>query len=325
MIMSKQMEKLKKQSIFAAWISLISNVLLTILKITVGVLFNSQVLIADGIHNAGDVIASAAALGSMRISSLPPDEDHPYGHGKAEVIGASVVATILLLAALYIGYHSVTALFAPIPEAHVIALFAAALSLIWKLVLYVYTIRIGRRANSKGLIATAQDHLADVYASGAAVIGIGLGLIGEAIGMPVLAYGDPAAGIIVAVLVLKLAWDMARESIDILMEKAIGSQELGALEQIVRGVEEVKRIDRIRAREHGQYIIIDLRVGVDGQMTIQQGHDVIRKIKKAILSAHPNVSEVMIHLNPWYPGAPEAGEAETSVSIGDSGGIIVED
>ncbi|WP_172195025.1 cation diffusion facilitator family transporter [Saccharibacillus qingshengii] len=319
------MEEAKKQSIFAAWISLISNVLLTILKTVVGLLFNSQVLIADGVHNAGDVIASAAALGSMRISSRPPDEDHPYGHGKAEVIGASVVATILLLAALYVGYHSIAALLAPIPEAHVVALVAAALSLIWKLVLYVYTIRIGRLANSKGLIATAQDHLADVYASGAAVIGIGLGLLGQMLNMPVLAYADPLAGIVVAVLVLKLAWDMARESIDILMEKAISSHELAALEHIVRGIEEVKRIDRIRAREHGQYIIIDLRVGVDAQMTIQQGHDVIRKIKQAILSAHPNVSEVMIHLNPWYAGAPEASEAEPSVSIGDSGGVRVEE
>lgn len=313
------MEQEKNQSIFAAWISLISNVLLTIIKVVVGLLFKSPVLIADGVHNAGDVIASAAALGSMRISSRPPDEDHPYGHGKAEVIGASVVATILLLAALYVGYHSVVALFEPMPEAHIVALLAAVVSLIWKLWLYVYTIGIGRRVNSKGLIATAQDHLADVYASGAAVIGIGLGLLGQSLNMPMLAYADPIAGIIVAVLVLKLAADMARESIDILMEKAIGTQELAALERIVRGVEEVKRIDRIRAREHGQYIIIDLRVGVDGQMTIQQGHDVIRKIKKAILSTHPNVSEVMIHLNPWYPGAPEADKAEVSLSIDGSG------
>ncbi|MEJ8303898.1 cation diffusion facilitator family transporter [Saccharibacillus sacchari] len=313
------MEQTKNQSIFAAWISLISNVLLTIIKVVVGLLFKSPVLIADGVHNAGDVIASAAALGSMRISSRPPDEDHPYGHGKAEVIGASVVATILLLAALYVGYHSVVALFEPMPEAHIVALIAAVVSLIWKLLLYVYTIGIGRRANSKGLIATAQDHLADVYASGAAVVGIGLGLLGQSLNMPILAYADPVAGIVVAVLVLKLAADMARESIDILMEKAIGNQELAALESIVRGVEEVKRIDRIRAREHGQYIIIDLRVGVDAQMTIQQGHDVIRKIKKAILSTHPNVSEVMIHLNPWYPGAPEADKAEVSLSIGGSG------
>jgi len=313
------MEQEKNQSIFAAWISLISNVLLTIIKIVVGLLFKSPVLIADGVHNAGDVIASAAALGSMRISSRPPDEDHPYGHGKAEVIGASVVATILLLAALYVGYHSIVALFEPMPEAHIVALIAAVVSLIWKLWLYVYTIGIGRRVNSKGLIATAQDHLADVYASGAAVIGIGLGLLGQSLNMPMLSYADPIAGIIVAVLVLKLAADMARESIDILMEKAIGTEELAALESIVRGVEEVKRIDRIRAREHGQYIIIDLRVGVDGQMTIQQGHDVIRKIKKAILSTHPNVSEVMIHLNPWYPGAPKADKTEVSLSIDGSG------
>ena len=93
-----------KASILAIWISLISNIVLTILKLIVGFLFNSPVLIADGFHNAGDVIASDAALTSMRISKRPADEDHPYGHGKAEVMRSAIVAIILGLAALYIGF-----------------------------------------------------------------------------------------------------------------------------------------------------------------------------------------------------------------------------
>lgn len=91
--------------------SLISNVFLTILKISVGLLINSQVLLADGIHNAGDIIATFASLTSMRISKQPADEDHPYGHGKAEVIGSAIVAIILALAALYIAYEAVLAFF----------------------------------------------------------------------------------------------------------------------------------------------------------------------------------------------------------------------
>lgn len=165
-------------SLIALWISLISNVVLTVLKVVVGYLFNSQVLIADGIHNAGDVIATFAALTSSLVSKKPADKDHPYGHGKAEVIASAIVAIILILAALLMVYKSVEALFEPAAEASIIALVAAFVSLIWKQGLYVYCIGLGKAQNSKSLIATANDHLADVYASIAAVVGIGATLIG---------------------------------------------------------------------------------------------------------------------------------------------------
>lgn len=291
----------KSQSLFAAWISLISNALLTVIKLAVGWLFHSQVLVADGVHNAGDLIASAAALGSMRISNRPADKDHPYGHGKAEVIGAGLVAIILAIAAVWIGYHSFEALLGPpLTGAHWIALTAAAVSLVWKRLLFLYTIRLGRKTNSKGLIATAYDHLADVYASIAAVIGIGLGMVGAAYNIAWLGYGDPVAGIIVSLLVLKLAWDMGKEAIDILMERTVDPVKLRQFESIVRSYPEVKRIDRLRAREHGHYILVDLRIGVPGTMTVQEGHNISREIKHSIMEAHEEVDEVLVHLNPWY-------------------------
>ncbi|AZH31555.1 cation diffusion facilitator family transporter [Paenibacillus sp. M-152] len=295
-----QEQDMGKRAMVSAWISLISNILLTGIKIIAGLMFNSKVLVADGVHNAGDVIASATALGAMRISSQPPDEDHPYGHGKAEVIGASVVAVILFGAGIFIGYHSIAALFEPMPQEHILALVAAIISLLWKQWLYIYTIRIGRAANSQGLIATGKDHLADVYASGAAVLGIGLGLIGEHWDIPILSYGDPIAGFVVALLVLKLAWEMGRESIDVLMEKAIATEEIESYAAAALSVAEVQRIDRIRAREHGHYIIVDIRASVDAFLTIQQGHDIIRLIKRAVMQREPRVYEVLVHLNPWY-------------------------
>ncbi|GFN33305.1 cation diffusion facilitator family transporter [Paenibacillus xylaniclasticus] len=287
-------------SIAAVWISLFSNIFLTAIKVIVGVLFKSQVLLADGIHNAGDVIATGAALSSMKISKQPADEDHPYGHGKAEVLGSGIVAFILALASIYMGYHAVLAFWEEPAKASWIALAAAIVSLIWKLVLYLYTMRLGRQSNSKALIATAYDHLADVYASIAAVVGIGLSMIGEAYDLSLLLYGDPAAGIIVSFLVLKLAYEMARESMDILMEKTISEQKLSEYEALIYTVSAVKRIDRLRAREHGHYILVDVRVSIPAEMTIQQGHDVTREIKKAIMDKHDDVGEVLIHLNPWY-------------------------
>ncbi|MGZ6550782.1 MAG: cation diffusion facilitator family transporter, partial [Tumebacillaceae bacterium] len=260
----------KGPSLVAAWVSLISNICLTIIKIVVGVLFHSQVLIADGVHNGADVIASIATLSSMRISARPADEDHPYGHGKAEVIAAGIVSILLILASILIAFESVKVLLAPAPEAHVLSLIAAIVSLVWKQGLYVYTIRIAKAVNSKGLIATAYDHLADVYASLAAVVGVGLALIGHRYHIPYTAYGDPIAGLIVSGLVLKLAFSMGKESIEVLMEKNVAPEKLGQYEELIKAVEQVKRIDRVRAREHGHYILVDVRVGGPGYLTIQQ-------------------------------------------------------
>lgn len=289
-----------KAPILAGWISLISNIVLTILKIVVGTIFHSPVLLADGYHNAGDVVASAAALTSMRISQLPADEDHPYGHGKAEVISSAIVAIILGLAAIYIAYESISAFFKAPEKASWIAFFTAVISLIWKQGLYMYTIRIGRRVNSKGLIATAYDHLADVYASLAAVIGIGLALAGDFYDIQFFSYGDPIAGVIVTILVFKLAYGMGMEALDTLMEKSVSVERLESFTALILTIPEVKRIDRLRAREHGHYVLVDLRVGIPGELTVQEGHDIIRKIKNTIMETHHDVDEVLIHLNPWY-------------------------
>ncbi len=288
------------KAIIAGWISLISNIVLTILKIVIGTIFHSPVLLADGYHNAGDVVASGAALTSMRISQRPADEDHPYGHGKAEVISSAIVAVILGVAAIYIAYESIMAFFSPPEKASVIAFMTAVLSLIAKQILYVYTIRIGKSVNSKGLIATAYDHLADVYASLAAAVGIGLALVGDHYGFMILSYGDPIAGIIVTILVFKLAYEMGKEAMDTLMEKSVEPERLEQYTALIFSVPEVKRIDRLRAREHGHYILVDLRASVDGHLTIQEGHDIMRTIKETIMAEHDDVDEVLVHLNPWY-------------------------
>jgi cation diffusion facilitator family transporter len=288
-----------KSGKFALWISLISNVLLTIGKSIVGWITNSQVLLADALHNAGDVVASVATLSSSFVSKKPADEDHPSGHGKAEVIASLLVAMILALAALYMAYHSVLALWEPAVQASWLAFVAALVSLGSKQWLYRYTIKVGRESNSKGVIATAYDHLADVYASLAAVIGIGAAWLGEYVKIPLLAFGDPLAGVVVSYFVFKLAYGMGRESIGILMEQNVPTHELTKFAEIITAIPEVKRIDRLRAREHGHYIIVDIRVSVPGELTIKQGHDISRRMKKAIIEAHPEVEEVLIHLNPW--------------------------
>lgn len=287
-------------SLFAIWISLISNIVLTVMKITVGLLFNSPVLLADGFHNAGDVVASAAALTSMRISQRPADDDHPYGHGKAEIISSAIVSVILGLAALYIAFEAIAAFFEEPVKGSLLALFTAIISLIWKQYLYIYTLRIGKKTNSKGLIATAYDHLADVYASLAAVLGIGSALLGDAYGISWLSYGDPFAGVIVSILVLRLAYSIGKEAIDILMEKSVSIARLNEFSDLIYTFPEVKRIDRLRAREHGHYILVDIRIAIPAELTIREGHDISSTIRNTIMERNEDVDEVLIHLNPWY-------------------------
>jgi cation diffusion facilitator family transporter len=288
-----------RSSLLAIWISLVSNIALTLLKIIVGVLFASPVLIADGIHNAGDIIATLAALTSSMVSKKPADEDHPYGHGKAEVVASALVAVILVLAACWTGYQSVQGLLRPPRAESALPLIAAAVSLAWKGLLYLYTVRVGRAAKSKSVLATAYDHLADVYASLAAVLGIGIALLGERYDWSWAAYGDPAAGLIVSLLVLKLAYEMGRDATDILMEKNVPADKLQQYETLIREIGDIKRIDRVRAREHGHYVIVDVRVGVPSHYTIQQGHDISRRVKQRIMDHDEDVVEVMVHLNPW--------------------------
>lgn len=294
------MSKDSNQSIIAVWISLFSNIFLTVGKISVGLVFSSPVLLADGVHNAGDVIATGAALGSMQISKRPADEDHPYGHGKAEVLASGIVGLILAVASFYMAYHAVTSLFEEPHPTSYIALLAAFISLVWKYWLYRYTIKLGRATNSKGLLATAYDHLADVYASIAAVLGISLSLIGEHYGIDYLSYGDPIAGIIVSYFVLKLAIDIGKEATNVLMETTVSKEKLDDFCRIIQSIEHVKRIDRVRARDHGHYILVDVRVSIPAELTIQEGHDISREIKQSIMKRHADVDEVLVHLNPFY-------------------------
>jgi cation diffusion facilitator family transporter len=289
-----------RSALTAIWISLISNILLTAIKIVTGLLFASPVLVADGIHNAGDIIATVAALTSSMVSKKPADNEHPYGHGKAEVVASAFVAVVLVLAALWICLQSARALFTSPGTESLLALWAAVLSLIWKQALYFYTMRVGKASKSKSVLATAYDHLADVYASLAAAIGIGLAVIGDHFDWQWAAYSDPIAGIVVSLLILKLAFEMGRDSVDILMERNVSADKLALYEKLLAELPPIKRIDRVRAREHGHYIVVDVRVGVPGEYTIQQGHDISRQIKKRIMDADNDVEEVMVHLNPWY-------------------------
>jgi cation diffusion facilitator family transporter len=283
-----------------AWISLVSNIVLAAAKILIGFFAGSEAVFADGIHSGGDVVASIAVLAVVGISNKPPDQEHPFGHGKAEVLSEAIVGIILFLVSVYIIFEAISAFFEEPDVPELIAMFTALGSYFAKQVLYLYSLKIGKQLNSKAIIAIAYDHKGDIVASLAAFIGVLLAVIGNYTGHAALLYGDAVASIIVAVLIFRIAWKMLMSSGNVLMEKNVSPGLLEKYRTIVENFGEVKRIDQIRARDHGHYILLDVRVSMDHDLTIKEGHDIAHEIKKEIQSQYPDVEEVFIHINPHY-------------------------
>lgn len=284
-----------------AWISIWSNIILTVGKIVIGIIASSDALFADGIHSAADVFAAVIVLLVLKVSSKPADLEHPYGHGKAEVIVSGVIGILLLLVSLYIVYEGVAGFFHPIETPSMIAFWIALFSYVAKECLFRYSMNVGKRVNSKAIEAVAYDHQADIVASLAAAIGILLSYIGDKLGITFLLYGDKVASIFVAYLIFKIAREMLTEAFHILIERNVQPEMMEQFEAVILSFEEVRRIDRIRAREHGHYIIMDIRISIDQDKTIKEGHDLSREIKNSLKEKFDHIEEVLIHLNPYFP------------------------
>ncbi len=284
-----------------AWISIWSNVILTLGKLFIGLWAASDALFADGVHSAADVFASVIVLLVIKVSNKPADLEHPYGHGKAEVIVSGIIGILLLLVSIYIVYEGIMGFFHPVEAPSFIAFWVGLFSYIAKVCLFRYSMNVGKRMNSKAIEAIAYDHKADIVASLAAAIGVLVSYLGDKFGIGFLLYGDKIASIFVAYLIYKIAKEMLSESFHILIERNVSQELLGQFKEVICQFPEVRRIDRIRAREHGHYIIMDIRISIDQDKTIKQGHDLSREIKHALMKKFDNIDEVLIHLNPYFP------------------------
>jgi cation diffusion facilitator family transporter len=283
-----------------AWIALIANLILMIGKIFFGLLGGSEAVFADGIHSAADVVASVAVLAVVSISNKPPDKDHPFGHGKAEVISEAVVGIILVLVSLYIFIEALLSFIKEPGAPQYSALFVALISYIAKEILYRYSIKKGKKWNSKAIIAIAYDHKGDIFASLAAFTGVLLAIIGKAVGWSYLLYADAIASALVAGLIFKIAMELIKPSVDILMEKSVDPKLLNEYKATINQFEQVKRVDKIRARELGYYKLLDVRLSLDHDLTIKQGHDIAHEIRNVIQKRYSDVEEVLIHVNPYF-------------------------
>ncbi|MCK8817667.1 cation diffusion facilitator family transporter [Natroniella sulfidigena] len=273
-------------------ISLIVNILLSVLKVAVGFWFGSKALIADGFHSISDVISTIIVGMSFKVSSQPPDDCHPYGHGKAESIATKLLGIILIITGLMLLRSTVLAIInyeINIPSS--IVLWTAVISIAIKEGLCRYIIKIGREIDSKGLVADAYHHRSDALSSIAVLIGAG----GARLGYPLL---DPLAGLVVASFIIKVGGEVVLDAIDELMD-AIPSQD--KKKQIIKEAEKVDSvitIKDVKLRAYGSRLFIDLKVVVANDLTVIEGHQVADDIKEKIKSSNPKVEEVLVHVDP---------------------------
>jgi len=287
------------QAQVGAWVGIVGNILLAAVKLFIGLVADSRALIADSVHSASDVVGSIAVLIGLRAAERPPDADHPYGHGKAESVAAIIVSVLLVVVGFEIGYGSIEAMLHPLEAPGFIAIWAAIGSMIVKEWMFRYKYNLGKKLNSQSLIANAWEHRSDVYSSFAALLGIGGAIVGARFQIPWMVYLDPIAGVFVSALVLKMAYHIMMESIHTTLDHVLHEEDTVDLRRVAESVEGVLRIDELRAREHGHYLIVDIKVGVNPHISVEAGHRIGKEVKKAMMQNFSQVRDVFVHINPF--------------------------
>ncbi len=276
----------------AAWVAAAVNAMLTVIKVVVGICAGSRALVADGLHSAADLVSSAVILVALNVSQRPADREHPYGHGKAESLAAKLLALMLFVTAAKIAWDALVAMVqggGPCPGG--VALWVAALSAVTKEGMFRYKMWVGRHLRSPALIASAWEHRSDAWSSVAVLAGITGARWGYA-------WLDPLASLLVAAFIAKMGWRLGREAIADLMDSLDDPVLLQKLRNVAETVPAVVDVDDLRARRMGRQLLVDIKIGVDPNLSVQAGHAAARQVKEAILQAEPRVIDVMVHVNP---------------------------
>jgi len=263
-----------------------------VVKLSAGIFGHSKAMLADSLNSALDVLATGIVLVALRISNKPADEKHPYGHGNADTIASFLVALILLLTGLYIGYSAVHFLIHKhMMKPGTMALYAAIFSIAVKETLFHYTVKVGRRLNSQAIIANAWDHRADVYSSSAALIGIFFARRG-------ILVLDPLAGLVITGMIFVIAFRLVHASVDIIMDESPEPAVIQEISKIISGVDGVEKVRDVRVHQRGPDRTVDVKIEVEGKITVTEGHNIASQVKLALTESDLRIADAMVHVNP---------------------------
>lgn len=289
-----------KKALDATWITITGNFLLSAGKLIAGVAGGSSALVMDAIHSASDMISSVIVIYGLSKASKPRDEDHPYGHGKAESLAGQVTAFILIIFALGFAWRYFQALFNPerIVKPKTVTLWIAVISYVAKEAMFRYKFRIARKLKSSALLADAWDHRTDAFSSLVVIAGIGISIFGG----KQLLIADKLAAIIIALIVVVAGTGIFRTAARELMDAMPPAEFIDRVRGVAMKVPRVLGIEKIFARKSGLSYLVDIHVEVDGNKTVTEGHEITCAVKEAIIRDIPEVLQVLVHIEPFYPG-----------------------
>lgn len=277
----------------ASGLSIFSNSVLVLLKLAAGFLTGSISIISEAVHSAIDLLASVMTFFSMRASERPPDREHPFGHGKIENITSIAEALLIFVAAVFIVYEAVHKLLAgafikAIPLGIGAMLFSAGLNFFVARKLF----RVARLTDSAALEADAYHLSVDIYTS----LGVLAGLGGVYLfNMAVL---DPVVAIILAIFIMKIAWNITSSSLGYIMDRSLPEKELAAIRDIVKESDNrIKGFHKLRTRKAGAQRHVDLHIQVDKNLNVQESHLIASQLEKAI-SKRLARCRVVVHIEP---------------------------
>lgn len=280
-------------------ISIIVNVLLSVIKFFAGLVAHSGAMISDAIHSMSDVFSTVIVMIGVKLSSKEADKEHPYGHERLECVAAIILSIILLIVGIFIGKEGIDKIYSgEISEVPgTLALMAAVLSIAVKEAMFWYTRYYAKMIESGSLMAEAWHHRSDSLSSVGALIGI----VGARMGVPIL---DPFASVVICFFIVKASFDIFKEAVDKMVDKSSPTEFEETLKKFIMSHKGVDKIDLLRTREFGNRIYVELEISVDGNLLLSAAHEIAKNVHDDLETRFKKVKHIMIHVNPSTENSP---------------------
>ena len=278
-----------------SFITIMGNVLLSIIKLLAGIIAHSNAMISDAIHSASDVFSTIIVIIGIKISARKPDKEHPYGHERMECVAAIVLSIVLFITGLGIGSTAVKNItsgsYNTLQIPGILALAAAILSIVCKEGMYWYTRYNARKIDSSALMADAWHHRSDAFSS----IGALVGIAGARLGFPVM---DSVASLVIFVFIIKAAYDIFKDAIDKMVDHSCDDKTEKEIRDCVMGNKDVLGIDLLQTRIFGNKIYVDVEIRANASYTLKEAHEIAESVHNDIEKNFPKVKHIMVHVNP---------------------------
>lgn len=276
-------------------VTIIGNVVLSVIKLLAGIIAHSTAMISDAIHSASDVFSTFVVIIGIKLSSKEPDKEHPYGHERLECVAAIILAMVLFITGLGIGFEALKNIlhgnYSDLQIPGILALLAAIVSIVSKEAMYWYTRYYAKKIDSSALMADAWHHRSDAFSSIGALIGIG----GARLGFPIM---DSIASMVIFIFIVNAAFQIFKDAMDKMVDHSCDDETEKQIYDCVMKNKNVMGIDMLQTRIFGNKIYVDVEIQVNALYTLQVAHNIAEAVHEDIEENFPKVKHIMVHVNP---------------------------